>query len=302
MAGRKFRGLDDKPGWINRELADIRRELREQRAAKTLQSAAIGKGGIIVDGGHLVALYPPEYGGGQGVAFGPYVASGSYAGNYEFYGLVVQGTTGDEVFQALVDPTDGSAAVYIGSPQWQATGPRPLFYGGLDGLWLSASSSGAVTIMGGAAVNGADSLVMSAVDGIFLQNLPTSASAANAVLDPTSGQLSRSTSSRRYKTDIADAGLDAEILLELTPRRFRTKAEVTEHGDDAPEHVGFIAEEAADLGLEEFVTRDVDGPEAFSYATYVTGLQAIVRHQAQQIADLTTRLERLEQTAPHEEG
>jgi hypothetical protein len=36
---RKFRGIDDKPGWEYRELADIRRQLRELRAARTLSGS-----------------------------------------------------------------------------------------------------------------------------------------------------------------------------------------------------------------------------------------------------------------------
>jgi hypothetical protein len=300
MGNRKFRGIDDKPGWEYRELADIRRQLREMRSAKTGQAMEIGSGGITVRGGQISASYPEAYGGQTGVFFGPYVSSGSFAGDYQFYGLAVRSTTGDQVFRAIVDPADGSGAVYIGAPDWQGVGARPLLLGWLDSLFFSISS-GDVSISAGASINGDDSISMSAADGIRFPSLATTAVGANAVVDATTGALARSTSSRRYKQDISSADLDAETLLRLVPRRFRTKAEVAEQGDGAPQRVGFIAEEAAEVA-PEFVTSDEDGPEAFSYATYVTGLQAIVRHQAEQIADLTARLERLEQAGPNEKG
>lgn len=60
MGGRKFRGFDDALGWINREFADIRRELRELRAARSLESSSIGKGGLTVTGEGGIRMIAPD--------------------------------------------------------------------------------------------------------------------------------------------------------------------------------------------------------------------------------------------------
>lgn len=51
------RRLDADEGWINRKFADLQRQLNELRAAKRLQAATIGKGGLTVkDGGNITIL------------------------------------------------------------------------------------------------------------------------------------------------------------------------------------------------------------------------------------------------------
>lgn len=60
MGGRKFRGADDSPGWINRELADLRREIRELRAARSLESSEILKGGLLIKGEGGVKMAAPD--------------------------------------------------------------------------------------------------------------------------------------------------------------------------------------------------------------------------------------------------
>jgi hypothetical protein len=62
----------------------------------------------------------------------------------------------------------------------------------------------------------------------------------------------------------------------------------------APHRVGFIAEEAADLGLAQWVDYDDEGPEAFSYGLWVVALQAIVQSQAARIDDLEARIAPIE--------
>lgn len=126
-----------------------------------------------------------------------------------------------------------------------------------------------------------------------MPDLPSTASAANMVHFAVDGTIRRSTSSRRYKQDIAPAEVDVEAALKLTPRIFREKSAVEEHGDEAPVRVGFIAEEAADLGLAQWVEVDKDGPESFSYPLWVVALQAIVRDQQARIEALEARLDAL---------
>ena len=123
----------------------------------------------------------------------------------------------------------------------------------------------------------------------------TTASGANCFIN-TDGTIWRSTSSLRYKQDVTPAEVDTEAVLALQPREYRAKAEVAELGDDAPTHAGFIAEEAADLGLEQWVVRDDDGePEAFNYSQFCVAQQAVIQQQQQAIESLTARLDALEQ-------
>ncbi|HET6816894.1 MAG TPA: hypothetical protein VFH66_06670 [Mycobacteriales bacterium] len=60
MPRRKFRGADDDLGWINREITDLKRQIRELRSAKTLQAAEIGKGGLTVKGTGGIKMVAPD--------------------------------------------------------------------------------------------------------------------------------------------------------------------------------------------------------------------------------------------------
>ena len=88
----------------------------------------------------------------------------------------------------------------------------------------------------------------------------TTASAANVNVD-TSGYVTRSTSALKYKQDIRDFdGMDIDLL---RPVRYKSKC----NGDDQnKDHLGLIADEAAEAGFEELVVRGVDGEiEGFQY-------------------------------------
>jgi hypothetical protein len=65
----------------------------------------------------------------------------------------------------------------------------------------------------------------------------------------------------KYKQDVRDLE-DMDISL-LRPVRYKSKCE----GDDqAKDHLGLIADEAAEAGFEELVSRGIDGEvEGFQY-------------------------------------
>ena len=90
--------------------------------------------------------------------------------------------------------------------------------------------------------------------------LDTTASAANMFIT-SAGQYARSTSALKYKQDIRDVE-DFDIGL-LRPVRYKSKCE----GDDqTKDHLGLIADEAAEAGFEELVIRDAEGEiEGFQY-------------------------------------
>jgi septal ring factor EnvC (AmiA/AmiB activator) len=68
------------------------------------------------------------------------------------------------------------------------------------------------------------------------------------------GQLGTTSSSRRFKTDIADMGDTTETLMSLRPVQFRYIA----HGPDSPLQYGLIAEEVAEIA-PELVAHDANG-------------------------------------------
>ncbi len=88
----------------------------------------------------------------------------------------------------------------------------------------------------------------------------TTASAAN-VFVASDGQFLRSTSALKYKQDIRN--LEEMDISLLRPVRYKSKCE----GDDqTKDHLGVIADEAADAGFEELITRGATGEvEGFQY-------------------------------------
>ena len=75
------------------------------------------------------------------------------------------------------------------------------------------------------------------------------------------GYMKRSTSALKYKQDIRD--LESMDIGLLRPVRYKSKCE----GDDqTKDHLGLIADEAAEAGFEELVSRGADGEvEGFQY-------------------------------------
>lgn len=128
--------------------------------------------------------------------------------------------------------------------------------------------------------------------GIFMDDL-AGGSATTATINA-SGRIVRTPSSERYKDDVEPLTLDqARRVLELQPVTFKLKDE-----SDNPErrtYPGFIAEQAAGVGLELFVSRDTEGqPDGFRYAELTAPLLMLVRGQRDEISELQERLGRLE--------
>jgi len=268
------RDLEQRLRSIEQQLRDVagaalyRRQLNLTSGDFTVEGGSVtvrGGGGVTVeDGGGFVAKYT---GGGEAVTFGP----ATVVDGRSTQALWLKDENVHTVFAALRTPYDAAHPEYP------------------DGQRVVQIGSGSQTV---------ETFYCNAATVQFV-GLPGNAAAANVYVDG-NGMLWRSTSSRRYKQDVATAEVDVDAALQLTPRRFRSKAEVEQHGDDAPTHVGFIAEEAADLGLDAWVSEDEQGPESFAYAQWCVAQQAIIRRQqeqldsqAAQIAALTARLDAL---------
>ena len=105
----------------------------------------------------------------------------------------------------------------------------------------------------------------------------TTTSGANTFLNSSTGLISRSTSSRRYKTNIESVEFTDDQLLSLRPVKFQGISDL-ENGDNAY-RVGLIAEEVAEIqGLEDIVEYNEDGnPENISYNSLAPILISVVK-------------------------
>ena len=134
-------------------------------------------------------------------------------------------------------------------------------------------------------------------DGLFnlglAANSPynyTTGSGANAFLNA-SGELQRSTSSLKYKTDVQNATFGIADVMKLRPVTYKGKSETD--GDTI--YAGLIAEEVDSAGLKEFVQYAEDGtPDALSYGNMVALAFKAIQEQQAMIETLTTRLNALE--------
>lgn len=290
MAG-KFRGLDSDIGWIKREFREVRRLIRESNAAKRLQAATIGAGGITVtNGGYIQSKYAS--GDDVGLFAGPVNSTPENpAGDGFALNVYTESQSGAQyvVFQASRLPPSGA------------------FPGGHSAIYTSAQqvdvqsedfSNGVHVDNGQVYLFSDDQVHLYAPNGVTVQWVATGSS-ANAFID-TDGRIWRSTSSLRYKQDVEHAALDPAAVLNMQPRTWRDKAEVEADPDTERRYVGFIAEELHDIGLGQFVVYDEQGPEAIAYDRLSVALLALDKQQQSQIDDLTKRIVALERAADAE--
>jgi hypothetical protein len=123
-----------------------------------------------------------------------------------------------------------------------------------------------------------------------------------AVLVNSSGQLGTSTSSRRFKDDIADMGTESDLLMKLRPVSFYYKSELD---PTRTRQYGLVAEEVAQVS-PELVVFDKNGvPQTVRYhfvnamlLNEVQKQQSTIARQQTEIQDLSARLARLEALMP----
>ena len=196
------------------------------------------------------------------------ITAGKIAAN-AIDGKTINGATitGGSISGALVEATNVISDLDLVSNRNVLVSEDVLAYGGITGGELYTGTSG------------------------------TTGSAANCRIG-SGGRLVVSTSSRRYKYDIEDAELDLEALLSVQPRTFR-RYDDDNYDEAKPDaarvHVGLIAEEVDDLGLDSMVDRDAEGrPNGINWDVLGVHLLAVVKQQAAQIAALTARIGALE--------
>lgn len=129
-------------------------------------------------------------------------------------------------------------------------------------------------------ITAADQIQLSSGSDLVFASSATTGNSPNVELGSDFAAFRRSTSSRRYKTDLGDYAAPRTIL-DLKPRTYRDKTEAEADPDTARTHVGLVAEEVHDLGLHEYVTYDDQGrPDAVRYDRLAVGLLGIVQDLA----------------------
>jgi hypothetical protein len=113
------------------------------------------------------------------------------------------------------------------------------------------------------------------------------------------GTYNCATSSARYKQDINPYIVDLEKFFQLEPVSFRYKMAVEQFGEEADVAHGFIAEQAAEVGMDEFVDfqEDENGnprPDNFRYIDFTAAMYGVIKSQQQTIESLAARIEALE--------
>jgi hypothetical protein len=100
-------------------------------------------------------------------------------------------------------------------------------------------------------------------------------------------------SSRRFKEDIKDFNIDFEALLKLEPKTYFYNFPDT---DRVEPQIGFIAEQAQELGLDFLYQVDKDGiPDYFAYEKLPIYLLGLAKQQQQQIEELKNEINFLKQ-------
>ena len=124
-----------------------------------------------------------------------------------------------------------------------------------------------------------------------VRGVTTDVNGAVAVMIDPAGQLGTISSSRRFKQNIEDMGDASQALMRLRPVTFRYKTSLDPTG--SPQY-GLIAEEVAEV-FPDLVVYEKSGPaETVRYHVLVPMLLNEVQKDRKTIADLSSRLERLE--------
>ena len=120
----------------------------------------------------------------------------------------------------------------------------------------------------------------------------TSSSAANVYITP-NGLFLRSTSSKKYKTEIEDAVHGLNEVIKLRSVTYKGISPVDKNSNTI--FGGLIAEEVHDAGLTEFVQYAEDGtPDALHYGNMVALCIKAIQEQQELINQLTARVAQLE--------
>lgn len=275
------------------DLADIKKRLAVLERTSRLNSASIGSGGLtvrngggirvedggqfVVDNGGQIALtngglfnlnFPNAADGTPGPPFFSTAATDDDDATFH-----VQKANGYRLFSASMDPGTPEGQVRIG----QQIDPNP------PGIFLEGATVG---------VGSVANIVLAPGNLLRFIGIAAQTGAANLRING-SGDVGIASSLRSMKDEIEPLDVDPADVLKVEPVTYVPKA--TPEDDRM---AGVIADDVAEIpGMEPFLTRDEDGElTGFDYGTFPMALLAVVKDQARQIADLTSRLDAIERT------
>lgn len=266
-SGYKFRPRGTEG--LAKEFKQIKRGVASLRGAAALKSAVIGEGGITVNGSGGITIK-----NGGGLAITDELTRVLRMSEDTFAMWTLDGT----------DPITGIIPPYI------LMDPGAIRVGGFNGYGRLLFDDANTRFQ-----------LLSTTGRISIEHF-TTASAANAVLDSTTGVVSRSTSSSRYKQDIEDAVIDPADVLKVQGRTWRQRNDVEgmdPTGDTERRHVGFVAEELYEIpSMRQFVNLDEEGrPDSIETDRLSVALLELAKDQQKQIDALAERLDALEAKA-----
>jgi len=321
--------------------AEVWAAIFQLQTARTAESTSVSTGNIeVVGDGQIVSRY---LSGQPAVRIGP-VGSSAGPGLTHGTGLYVGGEQDQSIFWAT-HASDGRTEVVMGVNEHRVG----RIYSKVDDYWSQTFGLHRIQTRDGAEchilsdgklwlytnadwrvdVNGAAFMDITSNMQIVAQGVAALGGAAGTYLQPEAtglaanvhmaadGRVYRSTSSRRYKSDIQDAAFDPDAVLQLQPRTWlpgsipRTCPDWLheKHSDaahcpaeqepelpdpDARRQVGFVAEELVDLGLSDFVEFNADNePEAIYYDRLTAALVPLLQRQQAQIDALTEQVKQL---------
>jgi hypothetical protein len=153
----------------------------------------------------------------------------------------------------------------------------------------SLGLTGGISAGGGIASTGGD---LSASGNVFGANTFNQTNTGRAMFVASNGLFGIGASSRRFKENIIDAGLDVDAVLQMAVRRFNYKKSFDEA---QPEDIGVIAEELVELGLTDFVYFDGEGiPDGVAYEKLALAVLEVVKVQQERLDLLEARIVKLE--------
>lgn len=193
---------------------------------------------------------------------------------------------------------------YMSSPEYRRAGTVILNNSSGSGDLASFRSSGterfSVGYSGATVSLDTTSSVLTLEASTSLRSLTasnnTTATAANCFINSSSsGTFQRSTSARKYKTNIRPLRLD-ECMAILAAQAI-VYTSLCEGDDKDKEHIGFIADDFVDVD-ERLVTRGPEGePEGFQYERMTAVLFRLVKDLYEELHVVKARLDDLEETA-----
>jgi len=159
-----------------------------------------------------------------------------------------------------------NTAVGVGALGANTTGAANIAIGASAGVNVTSGNSN--IHIGSLGVSGDSAVIRIGIQGTqtggtFIAGISGATSASGvAVLVNSSGQLGTTTSSRRFKDDIADLGGESDLLMKLRPVAFYYKPE---YDDTRTRQYGLVAEEVAQVA-PQLVVFDKDGaPQTVRY-------------------------------------